>query len=101
MTRNPFINAFAALSYIVAIVFTISFIDQTEVNTGIAQYLMPILMLSLFTLSAAVMAYIFCFIPITLYMENKKEEAIRLFLKTITIFGILIFCIALLSFLIM
>ena len=101
MTKNPLINAFVALAYIIIVVLTINFIAKTEVNTGLAQYIMPVIMISMFTLSAAVMAYIFCFKPITLFLENKKDESVKLFLKTVGIFGIITLCIALLSLLMM
>ncbi|PKN02743.1 hypothetical protein CVU76_01765 [Candidatus Dojkabacteria bacterium HGW-Dojkabacteria-1] len=89
MSKNPFVNSLVALAYIVVVVFTINIIDETEVNSGLAQYIMPVMVISLFTLSAAVMGYIFCFKPITLFLEGKKEEAVKLFLKTVGIFGII------------
>ncbi len=82
MTKNPFYNALAAIAYIVGIVFVIYGVDQTETNYGTAQFIMPIMMLSLFTLSAAVMGYIFGYHPARLFLENKRDEGIRLFLNT-------------------
>jgi hypothetical protein len=96
MTKNPFYNAFAALIYIVAIVFALNFIADREVNTGIAQFITPIMMLSMFTLSAAVMGYVFCYQPLRLYLDGKKESAVKLFLKTIAVFAIAPFIIFLL-----
>ena len=87
MTKNPFYNAISALIYIVFIVLVMNFMSNTGVDTNTAQYIMPIIMLSLFTLSAAVMGYIFLLQPIRLYLENKKEEGISLFIKTILVFG--------------
>jgi len=88
MTKNPFYNALAAVLYIVIIVFTMNFVDSKEVNTGMAQFITPIMVLSLFTLSAAVMGYIFCYQPLRLYLDGKKESAVKLFLKTVAVFAI-------------
>lgn len=85
MTKNPFLNAVAASLYIVLVVAVMS------VGTRIAppkdSFLAPIAMISLFTLSAAVMAYIFCYQPILLYFDGKKKQATTLFLQTVGIFG--------------
>jgi hypothetical protein len=91
MTKNPFYNALSAIGYIVFIVLLINFVDEFETNIGTAQYVMPIMMLSMFTLSAAVMAYIFGYHPLRLFMDNKRDEGVKLFLKTVGIFGGLIF----------
>lgn len=53
--------------------------------------IMPIIIISLFTLSAAVMAYIFGYKPVVLYFDNKKNEAIKLFVNTVIIFGSITF----------
>ncbi len=93
MTKNPFYNAITASIYIIFIVFTLNFVFKMETNTGIAAFLTPIMMLSLFTLSVAVMGYIFFYQPILLFLDGKKDKAINLFLKTLGIFGILTFTI--------
>ena len=54
-------------------------------------FLAPVAGISLFTLSAAVMGYIFCYQPIQLYFSDKKKEAVDLFLKTIMAFGVITF----------
>lgn len=88
MTKNPIVNALAAMAYIVCIVALISFLPHIfgEQEFPFA----PILMLSLFTLSAAMMAYIFLLQPFELYFQGQKKEAVSLFLKTMGIFGSLI-----------
>jgi len=86
MSKNPIYNAIAALIYIVLIVLLIN--SVTRIDALEASLLMPILMISLFTLSAAVMGYIFCYQPLRLYLDGKKEEAVKLFLKTVGIFAI-------------
>jgi large-conductance mechanosensitive channel len=85
MTKNPIYNALAALIYIVAIVLGITYMPIIETN--INEFIMPIIMLSLLTLSVAVMAYIFGYQPLVLFLDNKKKEGVSLFLKTVGIFG--------------
>jgi Na+/serine symporter len=89
MTKNPFYNSLAAFAYIIMIVFVVNWASNNQSLEN--SLLMPIIMLSLFTLSAAVMAYIFLYQPILLFLDKKKDEAIKLFLKTITIFGSITF----------
>jgi hypothetical protein len=57
------------------------------IQTTTNDFIMPIIMLSLLVLSVAVMAYIFGYQPLVLFLDNKKKEAISLFLKTVGIFG--------------
>lgn len=85
MTKNPFLNTLAALVYI-AIVASVMFYAGKALPKE-DTFLAPIVALSLFTLSAAVMGYIFGYQPFQLYFNNKKKQAIDLFLKTILAFG--------------
>ena len=48
----------------------------------------PIAVLSLFTLSAALMGYFFLYQPVQLYLDGKKKEATSLFIRTILVFAI-------------
>lgn len=85
MTKNPLINAFAALSYIVLVASVMFFGTK---NLGPKDSIVaPIAMVSLFTLSAAVMGYVFCYQPAMLYFDNKKKQAVTLFLQTVGVFG--------------
>ena len=89
MTNNPFINAFAALTYIaslIAVLFYGPIVDNKLDNT----ILLPILMLSLFVFSAASMAYVFLYNPLLLILEGKKKEGITLFLSTLGTFGAIV-----------
>ncbi|NMC99384.1 MAG: hypothetical protein GYA62_06665 [Bacteroidales bacterium] len=52
-------------------------------------FLAPITALSLLTLSVAVMAYLFFYQPLQLFIEGRKKEAVNLFIKTVGIFGII------------
>lgn len=57
------------------------------IETNPNQYIAPLMIISLFTLSAAVMGYVFLFQPFKMYTEGKKKEAVKLFLQTLGIFG--------------
>jgi hypothetical protein len=85
MTKNPLYNAVAALVYIIAIVLGMNYVSGLQTNAN--EYIMPIIMLSLLVLSVAIMAYIFGYQPFVLFLDNKKKEAVSLFLKTVGIFG--------------
>lgn len=85
MSNKPIYNALAAILYIVLIVLAINGISR--LGTGSNEIVVPIIMLSLFTLSAAVMGYLFCYQPLRLYLDGKKEEAVKLFIRTVGIFG--------------
>jgi predicted membrane channel-forming protein YqfA (hemolysin III family) len=85
MTKNPIYNALAALVYIIAIVLGLTY--MSTIQTKIDDLIMPIIMLSLLVLSVSVMVYIFGYQPLVLFLDNKRKEAISLFLKTVGIFG--------------
>lgn len=85
MTKNPLLNAAAAILYIVGIAAFMFFGTKNLPKED--TILAPITAVSLFTLSAAVMGYIFCYQPLVLFLDNKKKEAVDLFLKTTLVFG--------------
>lgn len=95
MSKNPFVNALAATLYIV-IVASVMFYGTAHVKAN--SVIAPIAILSLFTLSAAVMAYVFCYQPLQLYLGGKRKEAVDLFLKTVGIFGVVTVIILLVFF---
>lgn len=88
MTKNPLINALTAITYIVILVSGITLIPDNGFDSSIVEFVAPILMISLFTLSAAVMGYLFCYQPLRLYLEGEKKNAVSLFLKTVALFAI-------------
>jgi len=96
MSKNPITNGLSALIYIVTVAFVMYFGTKNLPKED--AILAPIAMISLFTLSAAVMGYIFGLQPIQLYLDGKKKEAVRLFLKTLMVFGFLTALILLLLF---
>jgi len=87
MTKNPIINSLVASLYIFAIVGLMSW--GTSMVNPKDSFIAPVAMISLFTLSAAVMGYLFLYQPIQLYFDNKKKEAVRLFLQTVGGFGLI------------
>lgn len=87
MSKNPFVNALSASAYIVFIVAIMNLLSSTlrdKPDTIRA----PLTFLSLFTLSAAVMVYLFFYQPFQLFIENKKKEAVSLFVRTVGIFAV-------------
>src|SRR6185437_5489428 len=96
MTKNPFINAVAATLYITAVA-TIPFFGKSLFGSG-NSFLIPIAMISLFTLSAAVMGFLFLYQPLLLLLDGHKKKAVNLFLQTVATFaGITIIIFILLS----
>ncbi len=85
--KNPFANALAAAAYI-AVVASIMFYGP-KATGHINSVIVPIAIISLFTLSAAVMGYLFLAQPAELYFSNNKKEAVQFFLKTVAIFAII------------
>lgn len=88
MTKNPIINALSASGYILLVVSVFTFISDTQSNKP-DTFLAPIVMLSMLTLSVAVMAYIFFYQPLQLFISGKKKDSVDLFVKTVGVFGIL------------
>ena len=87
MTKNPFINAFSATAYIVIVasVMTLGTKNMKGPDTVVA----PIVFLSIFTLSAAVMGYLFVLQPLQLYLDGKKKAGMNLFLQTLGSFALI------------
>ncbi len=87
MTKNPIVNALAAALYI-GIVSSIMYFGQPLVDP-VDNVLMPITMLSLLSLSAAMMAYLFFYQPVIMFLEGKKSEAVKLGVHTIGAFAVI------------
>ena len=85
MTPNPFYNAGLALLYIagvVTLIFTIGNLGGEQESIFI-----PMSMISLLVLSVAVMGYLFFYTPVTMLLDGKRTEAIRLFWQTVGVFA--------------
>jgi len=87
MTKNPIYNAVGASVYIAFVVLLINLASQVNTSSKPSSYFVGFMMVSLFTLSAAIMAYLFGYNPGKLYFEGKREEAVKLFLKTVVAFA--------------
>lgn len=101
MTKNPVINAVAATGYI-ALVATIMFYGPERLSSAEETVILPIAILSLFTLSAAVMGFLFVGQPLQLYLDGHKKEAVNLFIQTVGVFAgitLIMFVIALIGLL--
>jgi hypothetical protein len=85
MTKNPYLNALAAGAYIVLVALVMQYGLMPAEPSHVL--VIPIIMLSLFTLSAAVMGFLFLSQPIQLYLDGKKKEALTFFLQTVLAFG--------------
>ena len=80
MPKNPFLNAGLAGLYIILVTSVMNYASRSGVEDG---FVAPIAFLSLFTLSAAVMGYLFLGEPIQLYLAGQKKQAVSFFLKTL------------------
>jgi hypothetical protein len=96
MVKNPFLNAAAAALYII-IVASVMFYGTKNLPKEDSVFA-PIAFLSIFTLSAAMMGYIFLFQPLQLYLDGKKKQAVNLFLQTLGIFMAITFLFLILYF---
>lgn len=97
--KKPFLYALGSALYIVGIVSVISFVASALKNQK-DTIVIPMVMLSLFVLSAAVMGFLFLSEPLRLLIENKKQEAIVFFFKTVGIFACFVVIFTILLFLV-
>lgn len=88
MSKNPFINALGASAYIFIVVSVMNFVTQPSRNKP-DTFFAPITVLFVLTLSVAVMAYLFFYQPLLLFIEGKKKQAVDLFVKTVGIFAVI------------
>ncbi len=86
MRSNPYIHAICAAAYIGGVALLISHIASLHHDTP-DNLIGSIAFISLVVFSAAVMAFLFFYRPVVLLVENKKQEAISFFLKTLATFG--------------
>ncbi|MEK7586098.1 MAG: hypothetical protein AAB477_02615 [Patescibacteria group bacterium] len=82
--KKPILYALVATVYIVLIVSILNFTRYVPQKETI---LIPMVMLGLFVLSAAIMGFLFLSEPIRLYMENQKQEALLFFGKIVGFFA--------------
>lgn len=85
MTKNPWINALAAALYVVVVAVVMYYGPRMAGRAN--SVIVPIAVISLFTLSAAVMGYVFLYQPVQLYFDGEKINAVNLFVKTVAVFA--------------
>ncbi len=99
MRDKPFFYAGAAVIYISLVA---SFLYYVPKSVGsVDSVVIPIAMLSLFVLSAAVMGFLFLYRPLTFYLDGQRREAVKFFGATLLIFAcitIFIFAVMFLPF---
>lgn len=88
MSKNPILNALSASAYIIFVVSVMTFVTKPLRNKP-DTFFAPITVLFVLTLSVAIMAFLFFYQPLLLFIEGKKKEAVSLFIKTVGIFAIL------------
>lgn len=89
MTKKPFLNALIASCYVILVSLIPTFGDRLEfVVTPKIAMIAPILFLSIFTLSAAVMALLFFYQPVVLLIEGNKVGAFKMLIETILSFAV-------------
>lgn len=81
--KKPFVYALTAAVYIVLVVTVMQTLSYLVPGT----YLVPIGILGLFVLSAAIMGFLFLYEPLRLFMEGQKQEAVSFFLKIVGTFA--------------
>ena len=86
MSKNPIFNALGASAYIILGVTVMTFVTEPLKNKP-DTFFAPIVFLSILTLSVAVMAFLFFYQPLMLFIEGKKKEALNFFVKTVGIFA--------------
>jgi hypothetical protein len=84
--KNPVLNAIIAAIYIVFVVQMMTVITGAHHQDTV---IIPMAILSLFTLSAAIMGYLFLGNPLLMYMDGKKKDAVMFFFKTVGSFAVI------------
>lgn len=85
MSKNPLVNGITASAYIFLLVLVMNWGMKMVPHPN--SFMAPVAVISLFTLSAAVMGYLFCYQPAQLYFDGKKKQAVRLFMQTVGVFA--------------
>ena len=88
----------AAAGYIVFIVLILRGTNGFVLKSQMGMILIPMVVLSMLVLSAAIMGFLFLSEPLRLLIENKKREAFAFFAKVVGFFScfLLLFVILLL-----
>jgi len=87
MNKKPVLNGLLASVYIFIVSMVMTFGGRLANKPD--TFFAPVLFISLFTLSAAIMGYLFVFEPIQLLIAGKKQQAVKHFLQTTGTFGLI------------
>ncbi len=85
-SKKPLINSFYAEIYILVLASVLHFFGKPNTPDT---FLDPVIFLSVFVLSAAIMGYLFIGEPLQLYLSGDKRQAVSFFLKTVASFAII------------
>ena len=96
--KKPFLHALGAALYIIVIVLVVQVVTSALKSQN-ETIIVPMTMLSLFVLSAAVMGYLFLSEPLYLLMEHRKQEALIFFAKVVGFFACFVAILTILLFL--
>lgn len=83
--KNPILNGLAAGAYIAGLVIISNYFAMKKTIEEPSVFI-PMVMLSLLVFSVALMGVLFFFQPLKLFMDNKREEALAFFTKTLSTF---------------
>ena len=97
MSKNPIVNALSASAYIFLVVAVMTFVSQPLRNKP-DTFFAPITVLFVLTLSVTIMAFVFFYQPVLLFIEGQKKEAVSLFVKTVGIFAVVTIFVLMLLF---
>ncbi len=98
MNKNPFTNALLASGYI-NILVTLIFNSPKLITDNELGMIAPVIFLSTFVFSAAIMGYLFVYQPVLLLLEGKQVEATKFFLTTVFSFACITLAVVLTFFL--
>lgn len=96
MSKNPFYNAIVAISYIV-ILISIASTAQGFWGGPKDSILYPMIVLSTLVFSVALMAYLFFYQPVMMFIEGHREKGVKLFFQTLGIFAAAILILLIIS----
>jgi hypothetical protein len=82
ITKTGLYNALGTLVYIVLVSLLLQ--NGEKLFGNMSGVTAPVTFLSLFTLSAAVVGGLIIGKPVMLYLDNKKKEAVSLFIQTVS-----------------
>lgn len=86
MFKKSWFNALCASGYIALLVLVMASIEQSTKHSR-NEYFLPVIFISMFTLSAAVMGGLFLLQPVLMYLDGKKKQAVRMFFQTVLYFA--------------